>query len=118
MQLDIDDAPGRRKQRSESSRGDPSQVETTESWTPPKCGGQGQLDAILGLENEVFKLGERPLDCVKPFQKRSCYGEADRADTAMMLQRSHDVDLILWGRRIECWRSPVFHDDRKRRPAL
>ena len=102
MKVNIDDAHGRVKELRKSERTDPSQMETKESWAPLKCAGHGQLDSILGLENEVFKLGERTLDFVKPFQKRPCYSEADRADTAMMLQRSHDVDLILWGRRIEC----------------
>jgi len=42
------------KKLRECGRGNPSQVETTEAWAPPKSARQSQLHVLLGQKNEVF----------------------------------------------------------------
>ena len=64
MKLKVHKVPRRMKKRKMCGKGDPSQVEATKVWAPPKRDGQGQRHIISGQKNEVFQFQKRPLDCV------------------------------------------------------
>jgi len=53
MELKIYETRGRRKKLRECGNGDPSQVESTEAWAPPKSAGKSQPH-VISEKNKFF----------------------------------------------------------------
>jgi len=62
VKLKVYEIPGRKKKLKGCGKGDPSQVERTKAWAPPKRAGQGQPPATFRQEYEIFQFGKGPLD--------------------------------------------------------
>jgi len=54
VKLKVYKIPGRIKKLKECRKGDPSRVETSKAWAPPKSAGQGQLHVISRQKNKLF----------------------------------------------------------------